>query len=131
MTAAIPETEVHECTSCGGPVAARRKSKTGTHWCQKPTCVAMKQRFYRRHRSVAEQERLAKEQAKRDRFDLVEHALRGRPRTTCQQCSRDDAIIGFAHPTPGWGGVCLNLGERGLKAGNDWIALIWPEGAPF
>lgn len=119
-------TETHQCSSCGDPVAARRKSKTGTHWCSKPECVAAKQRFYYRHRSTAEQERLAKRQTQIDRFDLVAHVIQGRPRTPCETCGREDAILGFAHPTPDWTAPCDGLGNRASQAGIDWIELIWP-----
>lgn len=124
------ETETHECSNCSGPVAARRKSKSGTHWCSTPICVAAKQRYYRRHRGEAEQTKLQKRQNQADRLDLVIYALRGRPRKVCDRCEREDGIPGFVHPTPDWTAPCDGLGSRGGQAGIDWISAIWPDGAP-
>jgi hypothetical protein len=108
-------------------VAARRKSQSGTHWCSEPVCVAAKQRFYRRHRSTAEQEKLQNRQNKADRLDLVVYALRGKPRHACEGCGREDGIPGFVHPTPDWSAPCDRLGLRGNLAGIEWVAAVWPK----
>lgn len=113
------------CSNCGGPVAVRRPSTTGKHFCAKQPCQAAKQSFYRQHRSAAEAAKRAKAELASERRALVTDAL-WTDRVTCEGCGRDDALPGWAHPAPGWTGACSHLGQRGFEVGDEWMKIVWP-----
>ena len=130
----------NESSYCRGPVAARRPSDSGRHYCSKPDCQAAKQRYYRRMRtetgfkSAADRERERAELAQRqadardDQFVLVIKALAAGERVYCEECKRKDALPGYVHPDPESGAPCRALRTLALPsgAGDKVVAAIWP-----
>jgi hypothetical protein len=128
------------CSNCDAPVAIRRPSKTGRHYCQAMPCQAAKQRYYARLRaetgfkSLADQEAEAAELARRqaeardELFLAVIRAVVTNERVYCEECKRKDALPGYIHPDPETGAPCRALRELPLPsgAGDRIVSAIWP-----
>jgi hypothetical protein len=117
--------ESNPCSNCSNPVASRRRSKSGMHFCTRPACQAAKQRFYRHRR-----EETAEEDARSEQLQLVE-SLVSSVRIECHGCGLENALPGWAHrdatdPVK----PCTAVGNKGRKLGPGFIDTIWPELVP-
>lgn len=110
------------CSNCDGPVARRRPSLTGKHFCQKLECQRARDRFYNRRRrtgaktEAALAERRQEEVRKVELTAFVRTALE-EPRVDCADCGRGAVVPGYAHPAPDWQSACEALMTRNLPAG--------------
>lgn len=114
------------CTNCTNPVAERRPSTSGTHWCKRPECQAAKQKFYR-NRKAEEAERLATP----IRLQLLNDVIR-RERVVCSLCGLENALPGWAHRDRTAGGLtpCYGTGRQGPGLGTGYLDVIHPELVP-
>jgi hypothetical protein len=133
QTADDPATDylMTKCRHCDGPVARRRPSLSGAHFCTRPECVRAKARFYNQRRSTnREAAELAQRQAEArdDLIIAVITAVAAGERGYCSDCTRKDVLPGFGHPNPDWTAPCPGGGGAPYPSGlGDRIAkLLWP-----
>lgn len=112
------------CTNCQGPVAVRRPSASGAHFCNAKTCKAAKVRFYRNR--VAEEAEL---EGNPLRIQLVRD-LCELERVECHGCGLPNALPGWAHRSGDGLNPCFAVGNKGRALGPGYLDAIHPERVP-
>lgn len=119
------------CSSCGDPVAVRRRSTTGAHYCSKRKCLAAKQRFYyQRRRDDGIAKASAAEVSVNEKLLSILARLALGERVTCDECGRTDAVRHAPHPNPDWTGGCRALEVAPLferDMANAVVAALFPK----
>lgn len=111
------------CTNCTSPVAQRRPSTSGTHWCNRTECQAAKQKFFRGRRADA-----ADTNAHPLRLQLVAD-LAHKERTNCI-CGLKDALPGWYHRDATGLKPCYAVGNQGKGLGPGYLDAIHPDRVP-
>lgn len=115
---------MNPCTNCGEPVAERRPSSSGTHWCIRAECQAAKQKFYRRRRAES-----AEQEAHPLRMKLITDLVT-LDRTACTKCGLANALPGWYHRDETGLAPCFGTGSLGKGLGAGYLDAIHPERAP-
>lgn len=113
----VPAEALHNCTNCGGPVRARRRSATGLHFCAARLCQNAKQRTYRKQREAAADEGLERRQ---EVFlgSIIAEALSGDRWRTCGTCGAERVLAGWVHRKLGEPVMpCFGIGSSGVELG--------------
>lgn len=120
----MPNDKITECSNCQGPVAVRRPSASGHHYCQAPACQAAKQRYYRGRRAEQRDEDL------RNEFLQLVHDLLHVERRRCDACGLEDALPGWVHRDATGLRPCYAWGNRGKDVGLPVLDQIHPGRVP-
>lgn len=109
------------CDNCSAPVAVRRPSASGKHFCKRSKCQTAKQRFYRERGNLDTQALIGK---------LVSDLAAGR-RVYCDKCGLKNALPGWGHRNgPNSLTPCYGVGSLGAGLPKGMLDSIHPELAP-
>lgn len=123
--------DMNTCSNCKGPVRVRRPSDSGQHYCQAPDCRKAASRFYRKRLTTTSDGRRVRAETNEERLELLKDAV-SNPRSICDLCGAEHVLPGWAHfmppgsPPGKYGNVCTYLGNKGQRAGEEWIRAAMP-----